>query len=213
MAMLNEVLAEIPDPKTRRSRALELMTSLVSEGIDGNVRATLAILDRVHGRVESRLETARFEEHLEAAAAAAADRSRAIAMVTDLFAGIDTDTASEFLDALQSREAGETLWELARRFGLPTDKLGSEPEVVRYSSLTEALRDRLGLIKPESKPAPEPLPPPRTALPCGFHALYPPPMIRPARPAPIEPEPPKPTVAEWEWYSLDGGDTYIKIER
>ncbi len=50
LAILRQTLSQI-DPKNRRSKAQELVDALIAGGIDGDVKATMAILDRIHGKV------------------------------------------------------------------------------------------------------------------------------------------------------------------
>jgi hypothetical protein len=51
-AVLHEYLAKV-DPSNRRSKAEQLMAALVEAGIEGNVKATMAVLDRMCGRVSA----------------------------------------------------------------------------------------------------------------------------------------------------------------
>ncbi len=50
MAILNDLLAAV-DPVSKDTKARSLMTALIAEGIDGNVKATMCVLDRMLGRV------------------------------------------------------------------------------------------------------------------------------------------------------------------
>ena len=146
------------DPGSRQSKAAELVTALIAAGCGGDVKACMHLIDRIHGRVESRMEMVAFEERVESAAAAAADWARAVVMLSQVFPAIDADTAGDLLDTLRAGD-GESIWDLARRFGLSVDQL--EPAARNYTSLTEALRDRLGLLQPIPEPD---LPPPPKEL-------------------------------------------------
>jgi len=51
ITLLNETLAEV-DQQTARTKAQELVNTLVKEAIAGSVRAAKEVLDRIHGPVK-----------------------------------------------------------------------------------------------------------------------------------------------------------------
>jgi Terminase small subunit len=137
--------------------------------------------------------------------------------------GLSREAAEDLIVDLHEAHAAE----LAKRSmadELKAALLGGPLWRVSHARKDEIIREvcqRHGLIEPD----PEPDPPPRPALPCGFRELSPP-LIRPKPAPPIEPEPPwpgeatapiqrapEPVVDEGEWFSPDGGETCIKIER
>ena len=205
-----DLLAEIRrqlssvDPESRLSKGSELVQALITAGCGGDVRACQEILNRVHGRVEARMETARFEKHLEVkelfasideatARRQAAAEAEAVRVLMAEFPELDGETADKFQRAFREgvrdrgeAAAAEVFSELCRDLGLPGD---DEPEP-----------------GPEPPPQPEPEPPYRR----------PEPMIRPKPEPPSEPEPepdpPPPVVpAHLDPRYVQHGDLWFSI--
>ncbi len=232
MAILNELLAEV-NPATKLQAGRELMAAMLAEGKAGNVKATMAILDRIHGKPESRMETALYQERIEVAAdraaAAAAELAREERKAVDHEALVaelvkqyyltreQADDLLADLDVAYAKER-ENTWSMTdelkhRVMGVPLKPTISN---ARKDQLIRELFQRHGLIhEPDPEPdelEPDPEPPPYPR--CGFREL-PPPMIRPRPDPPIEPAPevkpepvpgpaPEPRAAPGYWVDMGG---------
>jgi len=200
LAILNEHLVEV-DPATKLQAGWELMAAMLAQGKAGNVKAAALILERLHGKPESRMETALYQEHVEVAADQAARQAAELAReeqaaaehkaLIDSLMGeypLSREQAEDLLadlDVAYAKEQ-ESNWSLtdelkSRVLGVPI-----KPKVshARKDEIIHEILRRHGLLEPEPDPEPPALPaPPRPAIRSGFVEI--------PTPAP-PPEPPWP---------------------
>ncbi len=163
VAILRQYLGET-DRKTRRTRARQLIASLVDHGIAGDVKATMAILDRIHGKVQpDRPDLVDIGEVVAEVAARAERRKLELALLEKRvqLAGkalegpddkIDLAVIARRLETEHRKIDEERLAEATATTGMSKDQLAAW-----YRARDEALapRPHSGFVELLPAPAPE----------------------------------------------------------
>ncbi len=183
--LLAEIRAQLAviGPGTARSKASELVKALLDAGCSGDVKACQEVLNRIHGRVQT-------------------DRPE----VLDIGALV-----AEVAMRAEKRRLEVAL--LEKRVALAHKELVGPADQIDLAAVSRAMAAEDAKIDREQAAA-ENRPPQ-----CGFKELpssppAPPPWPDSPTSAPITPEPsPEPPVLPGEFYSPDGGETFIEIRR